>query len=144
MTRSKKPTARDELERIEDALVDSLLSASNEELREEIAAAGLDPDSCIADVEATIAAARAEVTRRRLDGARAELAAWRQRDAKASGAALDVARQKLGRMRAGDQELDRKMMLAARKGEGLSDSDMEGLLEDFAALEELERGEEDE
>lgn len=144
MTRSKKPTARDELERIEDALVDSLLSASKEELREEIAAAGLDPDSCIADVEATIAAARAEVTRRRLDGARAELAAWRQRDAKASAAALDAARQKLGRMRAGDQELDRKMMLAARKGEGLSDSDMEGLLEDFAALEELERGEEDE
>lgn len=144
MTTSKKPTAREELERIEDGLLDSLLNASGDELREEIAAAGLDPDSCIADVEATIAAARAESARRRLDGARAELAAWRKRDAKANVAALDAARAKLDRMRAGDQELDRKMMLAARKGEGLSESDMEGLLEDLAALEELERGEEDE
>jgi hypothetical protein len=32
------------------------------------------------------------------------------------------------------------MMLAARKGEGLSDSDVEGLLDDLAALERLERG----
>ena len=31
------------------------------------------------------------------------------------------------------------MMLAARKGEGLSESDIEALLEDLAALEKLER-----
>jgi hypothetical protein len=59
-------------------------------------------------------------------------------------AALDAARAKLDRMRSGDRELDRKMMLAARKGEGLSDSDVKGLLEDLAALEQLQRGDEDE
>jgi len=144
MSKTKKPTAQEELERIEDAFLDSLLNASGDELREEITAAGIDPDSCIAEVDATIAAAKAEYARNRLEEARAELAAWRKRDAKANGTALDAARAKLDRIRSGDPELDKKMMLAARKGEGLSDSDMEGLLEDLAALEELERGDEDE
>jgi hypothetical protein len=36
------------------------------------------------------------------------------------------------------------MMMAARKGEGLSESDLEGLLDDLAELERLERGEGDE
>ena len=144
MITPKRPTARDELERIEDALLESLLNASGQELREEIAAAGIDPDSCIADVEATIAAARAECSRKRLEDARAELAAWRKRDAKTDATSIDAARLKLDRLRSGDKELDKKMMLAARKGEGLSDSDIEGLLADLAALEDLERGEEDE
>ena len=43
-----------------------------------------------------------------------------------------------------NKELDKKMMLAARKGEGLSERDIEGLLADLAALKDLERGEEDE
>ena len=144
MTTPKRPTARVELERIEDALVDSLLNASGDELREEMAAAGIDPDSCIAEVDATIAAAKAECARSRLQDVRAELAEWRKRDAKADVTALDAARAKLDQMRSGDRKLDEKMMLAARKGEGLSDSDMEGLLEDLAALAELERREEDE
>jgi hypothetical protein len=41
-------------------------------------------------------------------------------------------------------ELRERMMLAARRGDGLSDQDLEGLLEDLAALEELERTQEDE
>jgi hypothetical protein len=35
------------------------------------------------------------------------------------------------------------MMMAARKGEGLSDSDLEGLIEDMAELERLERDKDD-
>ena len=144
MSTSKKPTPCEELERIEDALLDSILNASGDELREELAAAGIDPESCIAEVDATIAAARAQCARKRLDDARAELANWRTSGAKASVTALDAARAKFERLRSGDQALNRKMMLAARKGEGLSDSDVEGLLADLAALEDLERGQEDE
>jgi hypothetical protein len=33
------------------------------------------------------------------------------------------------------------MMMAARKGEGISDRDLEGLLEDLAKLDRLEREE---
>lgn len=144
MSTSKKPTAREELERIEDALVDSILNVSGDELREELAASGLDPDSCVAEVDATIAAAKAESARKRLTEARTELAAWRERDSKANAAALDSARAKFERLRAGDQELRQRMMLAARKGEELSDSDIEALLEDLAALEELEGRQKDE
>lgn len=144
MSTSKKPTAREELERIEDALVDNILNASGDELREELAAVGLDPESCIARVDAAISNAKAECARKRLEEARAEVAAWRERDPKAKAAALDAARAKFDRLRSGDPELRQRMMLAARKGEGLSDSDMEGLLEDLASLEELEGSQEDE
>lgn len=144
MSNSKKPTPREELERIEDALVDSILNASGDELREELAAAGLDPDSCIAEVDVTIAAAKAESARNRLTEARTELAAWRRRDPKVNAAALDAARAKFDRLRSGDQDLKQRMMLAARKGDGLSDSDMEALLKDLAALDELEGKQEDE
>lgn len=144
MSTSKKPTPREELERIEDALVDSILNASGDEPRDELAAAGLDPDACIAEVEATIAAAKAECARKHLDEVRAELAAWRGRDRKANMTALDAARAKFERLRSADPELKQRIMLAARKGDGLSDSDMEALLEDLAALEELEGRQEDE
>lgn len=143
MSNSKKPTPREELKRIEDALVDSILNASGDELREEYAAAGLDPDSCIAEVDATLAAAKAESARKRLIEARTELAAWRRRGAKADVTARDAARAKFELLRSGDQDLERRMMLAARKGDGLSDRDMEALLEDLAALEKLEGRQED-
>jgi hypothetical protein len=144
MSTSKKPTAREELERIEDALVDSILNASGDALRQELTAAGLDPESCIAEVDAAIAAAKAECARERLKQARAEMAAWRKREPKANVTALDAARAKFERLRSGDQDLKQRLMLAARKGEGLSDGDMESLLEDLAALEELEGKIEDE
>ncbi|MDP3328958.1 hypothetical protein [Parvibaculum sp.] len=144
MRKSKKPTAREELERIEDALVESILIASGDALREELTAAGLDPDSCIAEVDATIAVAKAERARERLKQARTEVADWRKREPKANVTALDAARAKFEQLRSGDQGLKQRLMLAARKGEGLSDSDMEGLLEDIAALDELEGKKEDE
>jgi len=143
MSTSKKPTPREELERIEDALVDSILNASGDELREELAATGLDLDSSIAEVEATIAAAKAEYTRKRLEEARTELAAWRKHGAKADVTALDSARAKFVRLHSGDQDLKQRTLLAARKGDGLSDSDMETLLEGLAALDELESRRED-
>jgi len=144
MSTSKKPTLREELERIEDALVESILNVSGDELGEELVAAGLDPAGCIAEVDALIASAKAECARKRLNDARTALAAWRKGGAKGNVTALDAARAKFERLRSGDPDLNQKMMLAARKGEGLSDSDMQALLEDLAALDELEGNQEDE
>lgn len=135
---------RNELNNIEDALVESILDASEAQIRAEITEAGFDPDSCIADVDKTIASAKAECTRKRLTLARTELAAWRKHIGELDTNSIETARQRLNQLRSGDDELDKRMMMAARKGEGLSDSDLEGLLEDFAALEHLERGEKDE
>ena len=141
MTTHRKPTACEELERIEKALVESLLNASDHELREDLAAAGKDPDSCVADIDAAIARAQAECARSRMETARAELAAWRGQGVKPGKIALEEARARLQRLRSGDSALDSRMMMAARKGEGLSESDLEGLLDDLAELERLERGE---
>jgi DNA-binding NtrC family response regulator len=57
--------------------------------------------------------------------------------------AIEEARAKFEKIRARDPELASKMLMAARNGQGLSDNDMEGMLEDLARLERLD-GEDDE
>ena len=139
MITRRKPTACEELERLENALTESLLTATEQDLREELVAAGSDPDALVGEIDAAIARARSECARERLATARVELAAWRGQGAKPSKLALDEARSRLQRLRSGDSELGSRMMLAARKGEGLSEKDLESLLEDLAELERLER-----
>lgn len=145
MTTHRKPTAREELERIESALIESLMNCAEQDLREELAAAGDDPDARIAEIEAAIAQAKSECARRRMEGARAELAAWREKSqAAATGDKSEGVKARFERMRSGTGDLDSKMMLAARKGEGLSERDLESLLDDIAELERLEHEKGDE
>jgi hypothetical protein len=139
MTAPKKTDGRDEILRIEEALVRSLLEASTSELREEFAAAGQDPDKCIAEIDALIGRAKAASAKKRFDQAKAELAAWRSGESNVVGFDRDAARARFERIQARDPELASKMMVAARKGESLSERDMEGLLQDLAKLERLER-----
>jgi hypothetical protein len=138
-----KPTVSEERQRIEDALVQSILDAGGEDMREEIAAAGGDPDALVARVDAAIAAARGSAGRARLERARAELSAWQSKSGPASAPEREAARKRFERLRSGKADPDTKMMMAARKGEGLSDSDLEGLIEDMAELERLERDKDD-
>jgi hypothetical protein len=138
---AKKPTAREELARIEDAVVESILQAAGDTVREEITAAGGDPDALIARIDAAIASARGKAARARLEGARGELSAWRAKGGGTSPLEREAARERFQRLRAGAG--DEGMMMAARKGEGLSESDAEGLVEDLAELERLERGDGD-
>ena len=144
MSTPRKPTASEELERIEGALAETLLSATGEELRAEMAEAGEDPDVCIAEVEAAITSAREKCSDRVLESARAAVVAWRAKSGLVGEAEREGARARLQRLRSGDRELDAKMMMAARKDEGLSERDLEGLIEDMAELERLERADDDE
>jgi hypothetical protein len=137
MTNIGKPQGS-ELERIEDALVDSLLDASGEDLRREIADLGGNADAVIARADATIRSARAASALRRLEQAKSELAAWRtgQRPTTTEREAAQV---RLGRLRSAQFDPGVPTMMAARKSEGLSESDEQGLIEDLAELERLER-----
>jgi hypothetical protein len=135
---SKKPTASEELARIEDALAESILEAPGRTIREEISAAGSDPDALIACIDAAIAYARGKAARARLESARSELAAWRAKAGSTSALEREAARARLQRLRAGAG--NKGLTIAARKGEGLSERDAEGLAEDLAELERLERG----
>lgn len=135
--------AREELERIEDALVESIFDTAGETLRQEITEAGDDPDILIAKVDSAIAAARSQSARHRLEAARNEFEAWRASGDKISGLEREAARARLERLQSGDRSLDSKMMMAARKGEGLSESDLEALIEAMVELERLERDNDD-
>ena len=139
MSSPKKPTLREELDRIRDALVETILDADGAELREEIAAAGGDPDGLVAETEAVIASARAGLARRRLESARAELKAWRARSGPAEAAEREEAQARLQRLLSGPGSNADGMSMAARKGKELSESDLEGLLEDLAELARLEQ-----
>ena len=132
-----KPRAS-ELERIEDAVVDSLLEATGENLRKEIVEAGGNPDGVIARVGTAIRSAQANSARRRLEQARGELSRWRAKGA-TTASEREAARQRLEQLRSGRVDPAAPMTMAARKGEGLSESDEQGLIEDLAELERLER-----
>ena len=138
MTGSTKNPAREQLDRIEDALIELILGASEAELREEMAERGEDPDRCLLSMEQIIAGAKAACGKRRMERAKLELEEWRAGQAKTLKFDREAARARFERMRGRDPELASKMLLAARNGEGLSESDMEKLIEDLAKLERLD------
>jgi hypothetical protein len=138
MTSTKKDSARDELGRIEDALVEAIMNSSEAELREEIKERGEDPDKILAGVDATLIGAKAAAAKRRMERAKAELQEWRAGKAKILDFDRATMHAKFEKMRVRDPELASKMMTAARNGEGLSERDFEGFLADLAKLERLE------
>jgi hypothetical protein len=138
MTGSRKNSTREQLDRIEDALIESILGASEAELREEMAERGEDPDTFLLRIEQIIAGAKAACSKRRMERAKSELQEWRARQTKTLKFDRGVARARFEKMRSQDPELATRMLLAARKGEGLSEGDMEGLIEDLAKLERLD------
>ena len=138
MTGSRKNPAREQLDRIEDALIESILGASEAELREEMAERGEDPDKCLLRMEHIIAGAKVASGKRGMERAKSELQEWRTGKAKTLKFDREAARSRFEKMRSRDPELASKMLLAARKGEGLSESDVEGLIEDLAKLERLD------
>jgi hypothetical protein len=133
-----KRTYRDELEKLDDAIDESILAASSDELREELAALGLDPDAVVAEMDAVTERARIAGAKRNLEQAKRAVLTFKGRPAGVSPEDRDAIRRKLGEMRAGDGAKTSDMMMAARKGKGLSDSDEQGILDDLARLARLE------
>lgn len=133
MTRSK-----DELQAIEDALIQSILDASPEDMIAELREQGLDPDACVKLVDEMAAGAVLAARRQRLAAAKARAASFKAVEGgKASEADRAAARRTLADLRAGRGS--EPMMLAARKGVGSSERDEESLADDLAELERLRR-----
>jgi hypothetical protein len=138
MTGTKKDSVRDELERIEDALVDAIMSSSEAELREEIKERGEDPDKILAGVDATLVGAKAAAAKLRMERAKSELREWRAGKGNIVGFDRNAMLAKFEKMRVRDPELASKMMAAARNGQRLSERDLEGFLADLAKLQRLD------
>lgn len=123
---------------VDEAMVDDFIDMPEENLREEIAERGEEPETVIARVRTALAGAEADCARRRMDAARAGVAAWKTRsDRIVPFSDRDRQRGRLADMLAGVPATS-GMTMAARKSQGLSERDEEGLLEDLADLERLE------
>ncbi|MCP3387690.1 hypothetical protein NLM27_02700 [Bradyrhizobium sp. CCGB12] len=131
-------TYREELEKLDDAIDESILAASSEELREEFAALGLNSDAVVTEMDAVTERAKIAAAKRGLQLAKQAVAAFKAKSTNVSAEERDAIRKKLDHMRAGDGTKASDMMMAARKGKGLSDSDEQGILDDLARLARLE------
>lgn len=139
---SKKTNPSSPLERLEDALVDTILNISESELDAELREMNLDPNDVAIRTKAAINRGIVAANKASLTRAKNQLA-----EAKGRLSIFTTSRDRAGalerfeKMKAGDTE---PMMMAARKGEGLSEKDIEGVLEDLDDLEKLEKGDDQE
>jgi hypothetical protein len=139
MTTAKKADETDEFERFEDALVDSILAASGTDLRDELRAAGEDPDAVIRSVDALLASAQRACAGQRLRDAQENVRAFRAGARTPTPEERTAAQTRLDAARAGDRTLSSKTLLAARNDQGATERDINSLLDDLAELKRLEQ-----
>jgi hypothetical protein len=137
---SKEPTDLERLSKIGAAIDDSILDASEADLREDFKEAGDDFDKAVARAGSAVERAKIHAARLRFERAQTEVKAFREQG---NVRTLDLAkaRRRLEGMRSGQAE---DAMMAARKGGKLSERDEQGLLDDLAQLHALENEEKEE
>ncbi len=126
--------ARDALRRLADALAEDVLSAPDSEILEEAAEIHGDPAKLAADMLKLFEQTMSEQGKERLAAAREAVLADRRQPAAVVRLPPAEARRRLQQLIAADPETARKLTVAARKGEGLSDDDVQSMLEDFEEL----------
>jgi hypothetical protein len=131
---SRDPTDLERLEKIGKAIDDSILEASEADLREEYKEAGDDFDKAVVRAGSAVEQAKTRAARMRFKRAQDEVKASRD-PGNVKSLDLEKARRRLDGMRSGRVA---DAMMAARKGGKLSERDEEGLLNDLAQLQALE------
>jgi hypothetical protein len=124
----------DRLLKIGEAIDESIIDASEKELREDFAEQGHDFDKAVARVGSTIERAKASAAKMRFELAKRDMKEFHDQS---NVRTLDLAkaRRRLDGMVAGDAA---DTMMAARKGGKLSERDEDGIVDDLAQLEALE------
>jgi hypothetical protein len=127
-------TRRDALRRLADELVEDILAATDEELLAEVAEDQEDPEKIAADMRRLFEQAENEVGKAKMAAARAAVDADRQRFATVVKLDPAEARRRLALALESNPDMAKKLTLAARKGEKLSDNDVRAILEDLEQL----------
>lgn len=131
----KRQSDHEALDRLADALVEDILDASDQDILAETKEDTSDPAAVAAGVRALFEKAVTTTAKARLAAAKLAVAADRNRPATVTPFDPAKARLRLDRIVANDDpETAHKLTLAARKGEGLSDDDVRGMLEDMEEL----------
>lgn len=126
--------ARDALRRLADALADDVLNAPDSEILEDAAEIYGDPEKIASEMVKLFEQTASEQGKERLAAARAAVATDRSRPAAVVRLPPAEARRRLQQLIAADPETARKLTAAARKGDRLSDDDVQSMLEDFEEL----------
>jgi hypothetical protein len=131
---TKKPSEMDRLSKIGEAIDESIIEASEKDLREDFAVQGDDFDKAVARVGSAIERAKVSAAKTRFERAKHEVKAFHDQS---NVRPLDLAkaRSRFDGMKAGDAG---DTMMAARKGGNLSEHDEDGVVDDLAQLEALE------
>ena len=122
------------LDRLTDALVDDILGASDAEILAEAAELGDDPTQIASDMRTRLETAILHAGKARMLAARKALVSDRQRVGTVTPSNAAEARRRYDKLVASDASLASKLTLAARKGEGQSQRDIESMIEDMAEL----------
>ena len=126
---SDRPTKEEvELKRLQDALIEDVLSASDEEILSDAREDGLDPAAVSRGMLSLLEAAELKVGKAKMAAAKAGAAAVRTMGTLAR---TDVS---ILRVTAANDAEARRLTMAARNGSEQSDRDLEGIAEDLAEL----------
>ena len=125
---------RKALNRLADALVEDILDASDEEVLAEAGEDGIDPGRLTGHLRDVFERAAADAGKQKLAAAKQDAANARRSRARVVRIDHADARRRFEAMIAEDPKLTEKLTLAARKGEGQSDRDIESAIEDLAEL----------
>lgn len=133
---TRKPDNKPDLFQFADALVDDLMALSDEELLNEVREDGVDPEALAMELRDQIEARIATDNKARLARAREEMNAARAYRASSGVASLPLARKQqiLGQFAANDGRLRQRLTMAARKGEGASEREVDDILRDLLDL----------
>ncbi len=130
---SQDDTNRAKLARLADALIEDIMATPDADIIAEVDSASIERARTI------LIEIKANLSRRRLADAKAQLEAWRTAQSR-SRHAFDraAARDHFEKIRRADPAFNQKMTMAARNGKEPTDSDKEGLIEDWADLQRLD------
>ena len=133
MTEDKRKE-RNELDRLADALVDDILNASAEEILAETEDDGIDSAKLAGHMYEVFERAATEVGKAKLVAAKQSATEAQQKGVSVAKFNLADARRRYDATIAKDPILTEKLTLAARKGEGQSERDIDKAIEDLAEL----------
>ena len=133
---TRKPSDKPDLFHFADALVDDLMALSDEELLAEVREGGADPEALAKEFREKIEQKIAIDSKARLTTAREEMKAARSARASSAVVRLPSARKQqiLGQFAANDGQLQQRLTMAARKGEGASEREIDDILRDLLDL----------
>lgn len=133
---TRKPDDRPTLFQFADALVDDLMATTDDELLNEVREDGADPEALARELRDQIEAKLAIESKARLATARQGLDAVRATRLSSSVVSLPLARKQqiLGQFAANDGQLRQRLTMAARKGVGASEREVDEILRDLLDL----------